>query len=75
MYIDDFVWLPDVVDKLIAKHRVSQDEVEELFFDRPKYRFVEAGHREHEDLYSISGQTEAGRYLIVFFVYKQSNTA
>ena len=32
MYLDDFLWLPDVVEKLIVKHRVSQDEVEEVFF-------------------------------------------
>jgi hypothetical protein len=27
MYIDDFIWLPDVVEKLAAKHQLTQDEV------------------------------------------------
>jgi uncharacterized DUF497 family protein len=75
MYIDDFIWLPDIVEKLIVKHGVTQDEAEEVFFDRPRYRFVEAGHRTGEDVYTAFGQTEAGRYLIVFFIHKRANTA
>jgi hypothetical protein len=67
MYIDDFVWLPDIVEKFAVQHHVTQDEVEEVFFNRPRYRFVESGHRIGEDVYAASGQTDAGRYLIVFF--------
>ncbi len=74
MHIDDFIWLPSILDKVEIKHQVSQDEVEEVFFNRPRYRFVESGHRKGEDVYSVSGQTEAGRYLIVFFIHKV-NTA
>ena len=68
MYIDDFIWLPDIVEKLIVKHRVTQDEAEEVFFNRPQYRFVESGHRPGEDVYSASGQTDVGRYLITDYV-------
>jgi hypothetical protein len=75
MYIDDFIWLPDVVEKLAVKHSVTQDEVEEVFFDRPRYRFVESGHRPGEDVYSAMGQTDAGRYLVAFFIHKSANTA
>jgi len=75
LYIDDFVWLPDIIEKLIVRHHVIQDEVEDVFFDAPRYRFVERGHRPGQDLYSASGQTDAGRYLIVFFVHKADNTA
>ena len=75
MYIDDFIWLPSILDKVEVKHRVSQDEAEEIFFNRPRYRFVESGHRKGEDVYAASGQTEAGRYLVVFFIHKASNTA
>jgi uncharacterized DUF497 family protein len=75
MYIDDFIWLPDILEKLVVKHNVFQDEVEELFFNRPRYRFVETGYRSGEDVYSASGQTDAGRYLIVFFIHKSANTA
>jgi hypothetical protein len=75
MFIDDFVWLPDIVEKLAVKHHVAQDEVEEVFFNRPRYRFVESGHRIGEDVYAASGQTDAGRYLIVFFLRKPEHLA
>ncbi len=75
MYIDDFIWLPDIVEKLAAKHRVTQDEAEEVFFNQPRYRLVESGYREGEDVYAAGGQTDAGRYWIVFFIRKPANTA
>ena len=75
MFIDDFIWLPNILNKVEVKHQVLQDEVEEVFFNRPRYRFVESGHQKGEDVYSASGQTEAGRYLIVFFIHKHANTA
>ena len=75
MYIDDFIWLPDIVEKLAAKHHLTQDEVEEVFFNRPRYRFVESGNRPGEDVYAATGQTDAGRYLIVFFIAKPANIA
>ena len=75
MYIDDFIWLPDVIEKLAVKHSVTQDEVEEVFSNRARYRFVESGHRPGEDVYSAMGQTDAGRYLIAFFIHKSANTA
>ncbi len=75
MVIDDFVWLPEIVDKLLVKHDVSQDEAEAVFFDKPKFRFVEDGNRANEDVYAALGQTDAGRFLVVFFISKGSNTA
>jgi uncharacterized DUF497 family protein len=75
MYIDDFVWLTEIANKVATKHRVTPDEAEEVFFNNPKYRFVESGHRLGEDVYSAGGQTDSGRYLIVFFIYKGDNTA
>ncbi len=75
MNINDFIWLPDILEKLAVKHHVSQDEAEEVFFNQPRYRFVEAGNREGQDVYSASGQTDSGRYLIVFFVRKSDNRA
>jgi uncharacterized protein len=75
MIIDDFVWLPDIIDKLASKHRVTEEEAEEIFFNQPRYRFSESGYRPGEDVFSAWGQTDAGRYLIVFFIHKSANTA
>jgi len=30
MFIDDFVWLSAIAEKLATKHHVNQDEVEEV---------------------------------------------
>ena len=65
MRINGFVWLPDIVDKIEHKHHLDQDEVEEVFFNRPRYSFVERGHRTGEDVFAATGQTDAGRYIIV----------
>jgi uncharacterized DUF497 family protein len=75
MRIDGFIWLPDIVEKLWTKHHVDQDEAEEVFFNRPRFWFVEKGHREGEDVYAATGQTDAGRYLIVFFIHKADKSA
>ena len=75
MYISDFVWLFDIIEKLLVKHSVTQFEVEEVFGNRPRIRFVQRGDRRGEDLYSARGQTDAGRYLIIFFIYKSDNAA
>ena len=75
MFVDDFVWLPDIVDKLAAKHHVTQDEAEEIFFNKPLFRFVESGYQVGEDVYAALGQTDAGRYLIVFFIKKMNQMA
>jgi uncharacterized DUF497 family protein len=73
--ITELVWLEDVVIKLVSKHRVDPDEVAELFLGHPKFRFVEAGHSEGEDVYAALGRTEAGRYLITFFLMKRGGRA
>ena len=75
MYIRDFVWLLDIIEKLLVKHSVIQLEVEEVFDNRPRIRFVQRGDRRGEDLYSARGQTDAGRYLIIYFIHKSDSTA
>lgn len=75
MYIIDIIWLPQVIDKLDWKHNVTPEEVDEILFDNPLYRKVQKGYIPGEDLYAALGQTEAGRYLIVFFIYKATQEA
>ena len=75
MKIEGFIWLDEIADKLAGKHRVSVDEVEAVFEDEPKFRFVEKGHRKGEDIYMALGRTEAGRYLAVLFILKLNDEA
>jgi uncharacterized DUF497 family protein len=49
--------------------------VEEAFRNGPRFRRIERGNVAGEDLYAAMGQSDSGRYLVVFFVYKQSHDA
>ena len=75
MEIIGFIWLHDIIEKLEQKHHVQQYEVREVFTNRPQLHFVEKGHRLGENVYAAFGQTTAGRYLIVFFIYKKDKRA
>jgi uncharacterized DUF497 family protein len=75
MKINGIIWLRNVIDKLLWKHHVTTDEVEEVFNRSPRYRFLEKGDVESEDLYSAMGRTEAGRYLTVYFLHKVTGEA
>lgn len=75
MKVAGFVWLEEIVQKLIWKHSTETEEVREIFLNNPKFRFVEKGHRNGENVYAAFGQTDAGRYLICFFVHKKDDRA
>jgi len=70
-----FIWRDDVVDKLAWKHNLTTDEVEEVFQNKPRIYRIEKGHYEGEDASAAWGQTDAGRYLIVIFIYKKDRRA
>jgi uncharacterized DUF497 family protein len=73
--ITSLIWLEDLVEKIALKHAVKQPEVKEALQNRPRFAFVEKGHRRGENVYSALGQTDAGRYLIVFFIHKEDGQA
>ncbi len=75
MKVSGIIWLRDIVDKLSWKHNVTTDEVEEVFAGSPRYRFVESGDVEGENLYAALGQTESGHYLTVYFIHKKTGEA
>ena len=60
--IEGFIWLDWVLEKLITKHGVEPDEVEEAFCNPPhKVRRSESGKL------LLYGRSLAGRYLFVVF--------
>ena len=75
MRITGFVWIEEILDKLLRKHNVREYEVVEVFGEASRFRFVETGHQDGEHVYSAMGRTDAGRYLIVFFVHKTDGRA
>jgi uncharacterized protein len=73
MRIEGIIWFPEIIDKLLRKHHVNQEEIEEVLYNRPVYRKIQKGRIPGEHLYSALGRTESGRYLIVFFIYKNTH--
>lgn len=75
MKITGISWLADIIEILESKHNVQRQEVIEVFANRPHIRFVEKGRRVDVNLYAALGQTNDGRYLIVYFVHKLDKRA
>jgi uncharacterized DUF497 family protein len=75
MRVERIIWLPEIEEKLWVKHDLSIAEVEDVLFGKPFIKFVEHGHRPNENLYAASGRSQDGRYLIIFFIYKENQEA
>jgi valyl-tRNA synthetase len=73
--IVDFIWRDEIIDKLLQKHAVTQEEVTEVFDSKPLIQRIEKGERPGEDVYAAYGRSAAGRYLAVFFLYKKEQRA
>lgn len=75
MKINGIIWYEKIIEKLERKHNVQQDEVREVFTSSPMFRYVEKGLQPNENVYAGLGQTNGGRYIIVFFIYKLNKHA
>jgi uncharacterized DUF497 family protein len=73
--IRGIIWLDNVVEKLGRLHNVARVEVEAVFLNKPEFRRGPKGKRPGENLYYALGQSDAGRYLFVVFVYKGNRRA
>ena len=54
---------------------MSEYEIRQALRNRPKIRLIEKGDVEGEDLYAALSRTDSGRYLTIFFIYKESQDA
>lgn len=76
MKITRIIWLHDYVSKIETKHGVYRNEIRQVLLSNPRIRRVGKGkRRKGEHLYAAYGQTEAGRYLVIFFIHKVTNEA
>jgi uncharacterized DUF497 family protein len=73
--IIDLIIVPEILDKLIWKHNVTETEIRQVFLNEPRYRFIEKGKYKGEHLYLALGSTDSGRYLAVYFLYKKNKQA
>ena len=75
MEIEGVIWPNGVEEKIERLHGVTGWEVEEVFLNAPEFRRGPKGRRKGENIYYALGQTDAGRYLFVVFVYKRNRKA
>ncbi len=73
--IHGIIWLPEIREKIVAKHAVRPVEVEQVLEGKPHVRRVSRGYRRGEDVYAALGRTAEGRLLIVFFIRKLMSDA
>ena len=66
-----FDWDAGNSDKTWRKHRVSDDECEEMFFNQPVVVRAEHSHSGGEARYYALGQTDRGRRLFVAFTLRR----
>jgi len=57
LQIKEIVWYKQFVDKIIRKHNVSVEEVEEALFSKPVFRKVQRGKVKGEDAYIAYNRT------------------
>jgi len=65
-----FQWDAGNIDKNWVKHRVTNAECEEVFFDPHKRLFSPAPRTERETRYGLIGQTQDRRLLVVIFTIR-----
>ncbi len=70
MWIKEIVWIEKFVTKISHKHSISTEEVEEALLSDAIIRRAKRGQVDGEDVYVAYGQTNAGRYLFIVFIYK-----
>ena len=75
MRIEWIIWKGQFIEKLRSKHGVSTMEVAEVLRSGAHFRKAERGHVQGEDVFAGYGRTDAGRYLVVFFILKRQNEA
>jgi len=65
-----FDWDDGNRDKNWVKHRVSDSECEEVFFNRPLIRRHDLSHSGEESRFRALGKTDSGRRLFVAFTMR-----
>ena len=65
-----FQWDSGNSDKNWIKHRVSNFECEQAFFNQPLVVSADVGHSQREQRFYALGQTDGRRYLFIVFTIR-----
>lgn len=68
----EFIWDKGNKDKNWVKHKVTDQESEEVFFDEEKKTFKDKLHSKGEERFRIIGRTKRGRLLFVVFTIRRN---
>ena len=68
----EFAWDKGNKNKNWAKHKVSNEEAEQAFFDERRKTFSDKLHSGREERFRVVGKTEQGRLLFVTFTIRKS---
>jgi uncharacterized DUF497 family protein len=67
----EFIWDKGNKDKNWIKHKVTNEECEEVFFDQDKKILKDVKHSQKEVRYILLGKTKKGRLLFVVFTIRE----
>lgn len=67
-----FFWDKGNLDKNLLKHRVTDEECEEVFFDEDKKIYNDILHSGQEERYILIGKTKLGRLLFIVFTKRKN---
>lgn len=65
-----FQWDKGNIDKNLLKHKVTNEECEEVFFDKNKRIAKDIFHSDKENRYILLGKTKKGRILYMIFTIR-----
>ncbi|MBI5024379.1 MAG: BrnT family toxin [Candidatus Omnitrophica bacterium] len=68
--LGEFQWDKGNKGKNHLKHKVTDQECEEVFFDQNKKIFKDILHSDNEERYILLGQTKGNRILFVVFTIR-----
>lgn len=71
-HLKGFDWDEGNIDKNWIKHRVSNSECEEVFFNLPLLLADDTKHSQAEKRYYVLGQTNASRFLFIAFTVREN---
>lgn len=66
----EFQWDKGNSDKNLVKHGVSDEEIEETFFDTKKRLFEDKTHSIGENRFILMGKTQLGRLLYIVYIFR-----
>lgn len=72
LLIIGFDWDTGNKDKNLVKHKVTNQESEEVFFNEPLLIFQDSKHSQKEKRFVAYGKTDKKRLLIVVFTVRKS---